>query len=354
MAKNDLQIRIGNKFKPFIIAELSANHKKSISRVYKLIDEAKKANVSAIKLQSYKADTITLNVRNKNFLIKDKKSLWRNKYLYDLYKEGSTPWEWTKKIFSYAKKKRIICFSTPFDHKAVDMLEEVGCPLYKIASFELTDHMLLEKIAKTKKTVILSTGMASKNEIKESINVLKKNGSKKIIILKCTSIYPAPIENLNLLTIKDMKKTFNCSVGYSDHSIGIAAATSAVVLGADVIEKHFTLSKNDGALDSKFSSDPKELSNLVKSCNDAKKALGKIKYGPTKHEKNSIKKRRSLFFVSNLKKGEKVTKKDIGSFRPSLGIEVKYYSKIIGKKLIKNAKYGQPVKNNFFANLKLP
>ena len=349
MAKDDLQMNIGKNFKPFIIAEISANHKKSIKRVFKMIDEAKKAGASAIKLQSYKADTITLNIRSKNFYIKDKKSLWKNKYLYDLYKEGETPWEWTTKIFKYAKKKKIICFSTPFDETAVDMLEQVNCPLYKIASFELTDHILLKKVAKTKKPIILSTGMATKKEIKESLSILKKNGSKKIIILKCTSAYPAQTENLNLSTIQDMKKTFKCCVGYSDHSKGITAATTAVSLGADVIEKHFTLYKNDGALDSQFSSDPVELKSLIKSCNNAKKALGGIKYGPTTQEKYSIKKRRSLFFLSNLKKGDIIKKKDIGSFRPALGIEVKYYNKIIGKKLIKKTEYGQPVKKNFFS-----
>lgn len=348
MVNYDLQIKIGDNFKPFIIAEISANHKKSINRVFKMIDEAKKANASAIKLQSYKANTITLNVKNKNFYIKEKKSLWRNRYLYDLYKEGETPWSWTKKIFKYATKKKIICFSTPFDGTAVDMLEEVGCPIYKIASFELTDHLLLKKVGNTNKPVILSTGMATKNEIKESINILKKNGAKKVIILKCTSAYPAKLENLNLLTIQDMKKTFNCCVGYSDHSKGIVAATTAVSLGANVIEKHFTLNKNDGALDSKFSSDPIELNNLVKSCNDAKKALGKIKYGPTNQEKNSIKKRRSLYFLTNLKKGDILGVKDIGSFRPALGLEVRNYNNIIGKKLIKSTKYGQPVKKNFF------
>lgn len=348
MDKDDLQMNIGKNFKPFIIAEISANHKKSINRVFKMIDEAKKAKASAIKLQSYKADTITLNIRSKNFFIKDKKSLWKNNYLYDLYKKGETPWEWTNKIFKYAKKKKIICFSTPFDETAVDMLEQVNCPLYKIASFEMTDHILLKKVAKTKKPIILSTGMATKKEIKESVNILKKNGSKEVIILKCTSAYPAQTENLNLSTITDMKKSFKCCVGYSDHSIGITAATTAVSLGADVIEKHFTLNKNDGALDSQFSSDPVELKSLIKSCNNAKIALGGIKYGPTTQEKKSIKKRRSLFFLNNLKKGDIIKKQDIGSFRPALGVEVKYYDKIIGKKLIKNTKYGQPVKKKDF------
>lgn len=348
MAKNDFQFKIGEKFNPFVIAELSANHKKSIKRVYKMIDKAIEANVSAIKIQSYRPDTITLNVKNKNFFINDKNSLWKNNYLYDLYKKGSTPWEWTSKIFKYAQKKGIICFSTPFDETAVDMLEKVNCPIYKIASFELTDHILLEKVAKTNKPVILSTGMATVSEIKESISVLKKNGSKKIILLKCTSAYPAPLSNLNLLTIKDMKKKFNCNIGYSDHSIGVSAAITAVTLGATVIEKHFTLSKNDGSLDSKFSSDPKELKLLVKLCREAKQAIGVIKYGPTQEEKNSIKKRRSLYFKKKISKGNIISKDDIGSFRPALGLETKFYKKIIGKKLLKSTKYGDPVKRNFF------
>lgn len=348
MAENDLQIKIGKKFNPFIIAELSANHKKSINRVFKMIDEAKKANASAIKIQSYKPDTITLNIKNKNFFISDKKSLWKNNYLYDLYKKGATPWEWTSKIFNYAKKKEIICFSTPFDTTAVDMLESVDCPVYKISSFEMTDHILLEKVAKTKKPVIVSTGMASINEIKESVNLLKKYGTKKITLLKCTSAYPAALSDLNLLTIKDMGKKFNCNIGYSDHSIGVSAAITAVTLGADVIEKHFTLSKNDGALDSKFSSDPKELALLVKSCREAKEAIGTVKYGPTTEEKKSIKKRRSLFFINDILKGKIISKNDIGSFRPALGLETKFYKKIIGKRLLKGAKYGDPVKRNFF------
>ena len=348
MAKDGLQINIGKNHKPFIVAEISANHKQSISRVFKMIDEAKKCNASAIKLQTYKADKITLNIKNKNFFINDKKSLWKNRYLYELYKEGEMPWEWTYKIFNYARQKKIICFSTPFDESAVDLLEQVNCPIYKIASFELTDYILLEKVAKTKKPVILSTGMATKKEIKDSIGILKKNGSKKIILLKCTSVYPAKIEDLNLLTINDLKKTFKCNIGYSDHSEGIIAATTAVSIGADVIEKHFTLSKKDGALDSKFSADPEELKNLVEACNNAKKALGVIHYGPSVNEKNSIKKRRSLYFISNLKKNDIIKKNDIGSFRPALGIDVKYYKKIIGKRLIKKTYYGQPVKKNFF------
>jgi len=339
---------IGPNHPPFIIAELSANHKKSINRVFKMIDKAKEANASAVKIQSYKPNTITLNVKNKNFFISDKNSLWKNNYLYDLYKKGATPWHWTSKIFKYAKKKNIICFSTPFDKTAVDMLEKEDCPIYKIASFELTDHILLEKVAKTKKPVILSTGMATLNEIRDSINVLKENGTKQITILKCTSAYPAPIADLNLSTVRDMKKKFDCNIGYSDHSIGVSAAVAAVTLGANVIEKHFTLSKNDGSLDSKFSSDPKELALLVKLCREAKQSLGKIKYGPTAKEKKSIKKRRSLFFVRNLSKGKIINKNDIGSFRPALGLETKYYKKIIGKKLLKSVKYGDPVKKFFF------
>lgn len=348
MAKNDLQIKIGKNFHPFIIAELSANHKKSINRVFKMIDKAKEANVSAIKIQSYKAETMTLNIKNKKFFINDKKSLWKNNYYYDLYKKGATPWDWTKRIFQYAKKKKLICFSTPFDKTAVDMLESVNCPIYKIASFEMTDHLLLERIAKTRKPIIMSTGMASQKEIKEALSILKKFGTKKIIILKCTSLYPAPIKNLNLLTIRNMKKKFNKIVGYSDHSIGVAAAVTAVSMGADVIEKHFTLNKKDGALDSKFSSDPKELALLVKLCREAKKAIGKVKYGPSAEERNSVKKRRSLFFVKDLPKGNIIQKTDIGSYRPALGMETRYYKKIIGKKLLKKAKYGDPVKKDFF------
>ena len=233
------------------------------------------------------------------------------------------------------------------------MLEKADCPIYKIASFELTDHILLEKVAKTKKPVILSTGMATIKEIRESVNVLKRNGAKGITLLKCTSSYPASLSDLNLLTIKDMKKKFGCNIGYSDHSIGVSAAVTAVTLGANVIEKHFTLSKNDGSLDSKFSSDPKELAMIVKLCMEAKQSLGIIKYGPTTNEKKSIKKRRSLYFVKNLSKGKIINKNDIGSFRPALGLETKFYKTIIGKKLLKVAKYGDPVKFSFFKNSRI-
>jgi pseudaminic acid synthase len=346
MVKNALSIKIGPSFKPFIIAEISANHKKSIRRVFKLIDKAKIAGVSAIKLQSYKANTLTLNIKNKNFFIKNKKNLWHSNYMYDIYQKGSTPWSWTKQIFNYAKKKKLICFSSPFDTTAVDMLEKVNCPIYKIASFELTDFILLKKVAQTKKPIILSTGMASFKEIKESIKFLKKHGNKKLYLLKCTSTYPAQSKDLNLITIKDMQKKFNSVIGYSDHSLGISAAVTAISLGANLIEKHFTLNKNDGALDSKFSADPQELNELVKACNEAWVSLGTVKYGPTKSEKNSIKKRRSLFFIKNLEKGKKISYEDFGSFRPALGLETKYFKKIIGKKLTKKVKYGDPVKKN--------
>ncbi len=348
MAKNVLPVKIGNKYKPFVIAEISANHNKSIKRVFRLIDEAKIAGASAIKIQSYKAETLTLNIKSKNFYINNKKSLWKNNYMFDVYKKGSMPWDWTKQIFDYAKKKKIICFSTPFDETAVDMLEKVNCPIYKIASFELTDFILLSKVAKTKKPLILSTGMASFKEIKDSYNFLRLNGCKEISLLKCTSTYPANYSDLNLSTIKDMKKNFKCNIGYSDHSLGISAAVTAVSLGAQIVEKHFTLNKNDGGLDSKFSADPKELKDLVRNCNQAWISIGNIKYGPTKNEKISKKKRRSLFFIKNLQKGHIIKREDFGSFRPALGIETKHYKKIINKKLIKNVKFGTPIKKNHY------
>ncbi len=322
---------ISDNHKPFLIAEISANHKNSLSRIYKLIREAAKAGFSAIKIQTYKANTITMDINKSEFKISDKKSIWNKQSLFNLYKKGSLPWEWHIKISNYCKKFGIIFFSTPFDESAVDLLEKLKVHLYKISSFEITHYPLIKKIAETKKPVILSTGMAKLSEIKHAINILNINGCSKIVVLKCTSTYPAESSDSNLKTIPDMKKKLNLNIGLSDHTIGFASAITAISLGANVIEKHVTIERNDKALDSKFSLEIKDFKKFVKECLNAKKSLGKVFYGATKNEISSLKYRRSIYVSSVIEKGEKITKKNIKVIRPAYGLNPKYYEKIIGK-----------------------
>lgn len=336
-------IKIGNNHPPFIIAEFSANHMNKIKNFIKMIDFAKKAGVSAIKLQTYEADSMTVNVKKKKFKINDKNSIWYKNYLFDLYKKGSTPFRWHKKIFQYAKKKKLICFSTPFDEESVEKLESLDVPCYKIASFECTDLPLIKKVSQTKKPVIISTGMATLEEINEAVECARSNGCKNLALLKCVSVYPAQHKDLNLNSINYLKKKFNCEVGFSDHTIGIGASVAAVTLGANIVEKHFTLSKNNSGLDSKFSSDPKELEQLVKEVNNAKKAIGKIFFGPVKLEKKSKLRRRSIYCIRDIKKGDKFSFENIKKLRPGYGIAPKYFPKLIGQKAKRSIRKGDPI-----------
>ena len=329
--------------KPIIIAEMSGNHGGSLQNALKIVDLASDCGVDAIKLQTFTPDTITIKSKRSEFFIKDNKNIWKNNSLHNLYKKAHTPWKWHNQIFKRAKQKKLICFSSPFDESAVDFLESLGAPMYKIASFEITHFPLLKKVAQTRKPIILSTGLATLKEIKESVSFLKKNGCKQIALLKCTSAYPASPSDLNLLTIKDLKKKFKCKVGISDHSIGIGAAIGAVALGADVIEKHFALNKNVGT-DGVFSSEFKEMKSLVKETEIAWKSLGKIYYGPTKNETKFIKYRRSIYVSKEVKKGQKITSENIKIIRPSKGLSPKLYWKILGKKFKKNIKKGTPLK----------
>lgn len=329
---------IGKGFSPFLIAEISANHKKDIKRVYKLINAASRAGFDAIKVQTYTENTITIKSNKKDFKILDKKSIWYGKSLHDIYKQGSMPWKWHIKLKRYCNKKKIIFFSTPFDETAVDFLEKINVPLYKISSFEITHYPLLKKVAKTKKPIIVSTGMASKREIKLALNTLKKNGAKNIILLRCNSSYPAPIEESNLKTITDMSKQFRLNIGLSDHTIGSVNAISAIALGATVIEKHVTVQKNDGGLDSPFSLEIKDFKKFVEDCKNANKVIGKVYYGPNKREKPSLKYRRSIYVSKRIKKGEEITKDNIKIVRPALGLDIKFYEKILGKKTRKYLK----------------
>ena len=332
--------KISQKDKPFIIAEMSGNHNQSLDRALKIVDAAAKSGVHMLKLQTYTADTITINSRNSDFFINDKKSLWRGKNLYDLYKEAHTPWDWQEKIVKRSNKLGMLCFSTPFDETAVDFLEKINVPAYKISSFENVHLPLIKKVAQTGKPIILSTGLATKNEIDEAVETLKIGGCKEFALLKCTSAYPALPTNSNILTIPDLRKNFNCEVGLSDHTMGIGTALAAISHGATIIEKHFTLDRNDGGVDSSFSIEPAEMKILVEESARAWQALGKISYGPTGSEKSGINLRRSIYVVKDINKGEKITKKNIRIIRPGKGLAPKYFEEILGRETNQNLKEG--------------
>lgn len=331
---------IGDGCKPFIIAEMSGNHNQSIDRALALVDAAAEAGAHALKLQTYTADTITMKGA---FTITDENSLWKGKELHDLYKMAYTPWEWHSAIFGRAKSLGMEAFSSPFDESSVDFLETLNVPAYKIASFENTHHPLLKKVAKTGKPVIMSTGVSSLEDITESVQVLKDAGCKNIIILKCTSTYPATPENTNLMAIPRMKQIFNCTVGLSDHTMGIGASVAAVSLGASVIEKHFTLRRADGGVDSAFSLEPEELKSLVIETERAFLALGTDFIGIQKAEEKSLQFKRSIFVSKDIKEGESITEENIKVIRPATGIAPKHYDKIMGKKAKKNLKAGTPL-----------
>ncbi len=340
---NDIKINhitIGINHKPFVIAEMSGNHNQSLDRALQLVDAAAEAGAHALKLQTYTADTITMKGAH---TINDANSLWNGKELHDLYKEAYTPWEWHKAIFDRAKEKGMIAFSSPFDETAVDFLESLNVPLYKIASFENTHHPLLVKVAKTGKPVIVSTGVSSIADIDESVRVLKDNGCKDIILLKCTSTYPATPENTNLNTIPHLSQLHNCIVGLSDHTMGIGASVAAVALGARVIEKHFTLRRADGGVDSAFSLEPEELKALVIETERAFLALGQVSYGVKEAEKKSIFFKRSIYVAENIQKGEIFTEKNLRIIRPGDGLAPKYFSIFLGKPATKNYTKGTPL-----------
>ncbi|MCW3077279.1 MAG: pseI [Bacteroidetes bacterium] len=331
---------IGDNCKPFVIAEMSGNHNQSLDRALALVDAAAEAGAHALKLQTYTADTITMKGA---FTISDNNSLWNGKELHDLYKTAHTPWEWHEAIFKRANEKGMLAFSSPFDESSVDFLESLNVPAYKIASFENTHHPLLKKVAKTGKPVIVSTGVSTLEDIQESVAVLKKNGCENLILLKCTSTYPATPQNTNLNTIPELKKIFNCTIGLSDHTMGIGASVAAVALGARVIEKHFTLRRSDGGVDSAFSLEPEELKSLVVETERAFLSLGKVFIGIQESEKESLKFKRSIYVYKDIKKGEVITEQNIKVIRPALGLAPKYYETIIGKKAAKDLLSGSPL-----------
>jgi N-acetylneuraminate synthase len=339
---------IGQNFPPFVIAEMSGNHKKSLERALKIVDEAAKTGAHALKLQTYTADTMTLDLAGDNFSINNPKSLWFGRSLYDLYKEAHTPWDWHKPIFERCKELGLICFSTPFDETAVDFLESLNVPAYKIASFENNHLPLIKRVAQTKKPILISTGMATITELDEAVRCARDAGCKEIILLKCTSSYPATHENANVFTIPHMRNLFGCEVGLSDHTLGIGAALASVTLGATVIEKHFTLNRSDGGVDSLFSIEPTEMKSLVDETKRAWQSLGSVSYGPTEQEKQSIIFRRSLYIVKDTKAGEKLTNENLRAIRPGYGLPPKFYEVFIGRRVKADIKKGTPVDWDIF------
>jgi len=323
--------------RPFIVAEMSGNHNQSLERALEIVDAAAESGVQAIKLQTYTADTLTIKGA---YTITDKQSLWYGRDLYDLYQEAHTPWEWHKALFDRAKEKGIVCFSTPFDETAVDFLEKLGNPIYKIASFEINHIPLLKYVAQTNKPVIMSTGASTLAELEEAVNTLRENGCTDLTLLKCTSTYPATPENTNLLTIPHLKQLYDCKVGLSDHTLGIGVAIASIALGVTVIEKHFCLSRAEGGVDSAFSMEPQEMKMLVEEVNRAYLALGKISYGVLEAEKNSRIFKRSIYASKDIKAGEAFTKDNIKVIRPGDGLHPRYYEEILGKKASMNIKKG--------------
>ena len=336
-------VRVGLNNHPFIIAEMSGNHNQSFEKALEIVDAAALTGAHALKLQTYTADTITLDIKTDEFFISDENSLWKGQSLYELYEQAHTPWEWHEPIMKRANELGMICFSSPFDDTAVDFLEGLNVPAYKIASPEIIHLPLLKKVASTGKPIIISTGMASISEINDAIQTLQDSGCKEYAILKCTSSYPSKEENSNVLSIPHMRNLFNCDVGLSDHTMGVGAAVAAVANGATIIEKHFTLNRANGGVDSAFSLEPEEMKQLVIETEHAWQSLGKVIYGPTEAEKGSVKFRRSLYIGEDIKKGEVLTEKNLRIVRPGLGLPPKYFDVILGRKVNRNVKKGTAV-----------
>ncbi|MEL5865096.1 pseudaminic acid synthase [Clostridium cochlearium] len=336
-------IKIGEGGKTFIIAEMSANHLQDYDRAIEIIKMAKWAGADAIKFQTYTADTITIDCDNEYFQI-TQGTIWDGTTLHKLYQEAYIPWEWQPKLKKIAEEEGLICFSSPFDKTAVDFLEEMDVPAYKIASFEITDIPFIEYIASKGKPVIISTGIATLSDIEEAVNACKRMGNNQIVLLKCTSSYPAPVEDANLRTIPNIAETFNVVAGLSDHTLGSEVAIAAVALGAKIIEKHFTLKRSDGGPDAKFSMEPHEFKQMVEDIRNVEKALGSVNYALTGKQIKSREHSRSLFVVKDIKKGEIFTEENVKSIRPGFGLPTKYINDIIGRTCEENLRKGTPLK----------
>lgn len=326
----------------FIVAEISANHLHKFENAVKLIKEAAQAGVDAIKLQTYTADTITIDCNNNYFKI-NQGTLWDDRSFYDLYKEAYTPWEWQPKLKKIAEEEGLICFSSPFDKTAVDFLEDMNVPAYKVASFEITDIPLIEYMASKGKPMILATGIATLSDIDEAVNACRRVGNNQIAILKCTSAYPAPFEDMNLKTIPNLAETFGVISGLSDHTLGINVPVAAVSLGAKIVEKHFTLSRAEGGPDAAFSLEPEEFKTMVKAIRETEKALGEVSYNLTEKMKNSREFSRSLFIVKDIKKGDTFTEENIRSIRPGFGMHTRHYKDVLGKHAKSDISKGTPM-----------
>lgn len=334
---------IGRHAAPFIVAEMSGNHNQSLDRALAIVDAAAAAGAHALKIQTYTADTMTIDFAEREFSIRDEGSLWQGKSLYKLYQEAYTPWEWHEPIFARCRERGMIGFSTPFDATAVDFLEQLAVPCYKIASFENIDLPLIRRCAATGKPLIISTGMASLSELDDAVTAAREAGCTQLILLKCTSTYPADPDNSHIRTIPHLRDLFGCEVGLSDHTMGTGVAIASVALGASLIEKHFTLRRADGGVDSAFSLEPEEVHALVTESERAWRALGQVRYGPTKAEEASRKYRRSLYVVSDLRAGDILTADNIRAIRPGLGLPPKWIEAVIGRKVCKDVARGTPL-----------
>ena len=337
------QRSVGPDVAPFIIAEMSGNHNQSLDRALELVEAAAKAGAHALKLQTYTADTMTIDCRKQGFVIEDPKSLWSGAQLYQLYQAAHTPWEWHQPIFERARALGMIPFSTPFDHTAVDFLESINVDCYKIASFENTDIPLIQKVARTGRPMIISTGMATVAELHRSVTAAREAGCENLVLLKCTSTYPATPANSNIATIPHMRELFNCQVGLSDHTMGTGVSVASIVLGATVIEKHFTLARADGGVDSTFSLEPEELRQLVVETERAWQSIGSVQYGATQAEKNSLQFRRSLYITQDLKAGDILTAQNVRSIRPGYGLSPEYFDEILGAMVKVDVERGTPL-----------
>lgn len=333
--------RIGQSEPPYVIAEMSANHNGNIDNAYKIIEMAKLSGANAVKLQTYRPDTITMKMTTPEFMIEG--GLWHGQSLFELYESAFMPWDWHEPLFNYAKKQDITIFSSPFDNSAVDLLEDLDAPAYKIASFEAIDLPLIKYVALTKKPMIISTGMADLEEIEEAVATAQEGGCKDLALLHCVSGYPAPASDYNLRTLVDMKNRFNLVIGLSDHTIDNNTAISSVALGGSIIEKHVTLDRKGGGPDDSFSLEKSELKQLCEGANTAWKALGKIDYGRKSSEQGNVKFRRSLYFIQDIQQGEIITEKHIKSIRPGYGLAPKHYDEILGKHAMEDIKSGTAV-----------